>query len=241
MKMHDVIDRLIARVPRDVEWSRGESYGAYNVQGNPDVTKVLYCVTPTVGVRAYMRQHGYQLLISHHPYVAGHGIPQFIAHTALDCAEGGLNDMWRDALDVRQARHFDGTLGWAGEIAPLPFDQLVERCRAFAGGVVGQQYRAAGTDETIGSVVICTGLGGLVLGQAAATGADCYILGENTCPPEQGGFKAIIEVGHTLSEWIGVRVFQQLLAPHGIQVDGAPFDIDRFGNETYEGIAKRKG
>ena len=156
MKMHDVIDRLIARVPRDVEWSRGESYGAYNVQGNPDVTKVLYCVTPTVGVRAYMRQHGYQLLISHHPYVAGHGIPQFIAHTALDCAEGGLNDMWRDALDVRQARHFDGTLGWAGEIAPLPFDQLVERCRAFAGGVVGQQYRAAGTDETIGSVVICT-------------------------------------------------------------------------------------
>jgi len=229
MKMNEVIDRLLARVPRDVEWCKGEQYGAYNVVGNPEVTKVLYCVTPTPAVRTYMLRHGYQLLISHHPYLAG--CPQFIAHTALDCGVGGLNDLWRDALGVQQAEHFDDTLGWSGAIAPVPFAALVDQCRAFAGDVIGQRWTAPGTDGMIRSVVICTGLGGMVVGEAAATGADCYILGENTKAPEDCGFKAVIEIGHTLSEWIGVRVFQELLGPLGIQVDGAPFAIDRFGNE----------
>jgi putative NIF3 family GTP cyclohydrolase 1 type 2 len=87
------------------------------------------------------------------------------------------------------------------------------------------------TGEQISSVVICTGLGGMVIDQAAASKADCYITGELfSSSVKEYGFKAVIEVGHTLTEFIGVDLFRSLLP--ALQIDSAPLKIDYFNFET---------
>lgn len=227
MKALDVIQRLTKAVPQSVEWSEGEPYGPYNVDPNADIQKILFCVTPTREVIEYFHSNGYDLLVSHHPYRTN--VPQVILHTALDCCEGGLNDKWRDALGVMNTKHFDGTLGWYGEIEPTSFNSLVKRCEAFIGHpVIGQIYSEI---ETIKSVVICSGLGGMVTELALKTEADCYIFGEAVAPAKSMGFKAVIEIGHTLSERMGSELIQDILPE--LQVDQAPLEIDRFGREVY--------
>jgi putative NIF3 family GTP cyclohydrolase 1 type 2 len=230
LPMQVVLDRLLTAIPEAGGWegALGEPYGPYHINPGAQVRKVLYCVTPTRAVTERVVREEYDLLISHHPFVDGR-VPQLVLHTALDCCPGGLNDQWRDALGLRDARHFDGRLGWYGDIEPMSFDELVVRCEAFCGApLLGQLYTRR---ELIRSVVICTGLGGMVTRQARSTGADCYILGEATGPAASMGFEAVIEIGHTLSEQVGVHLVRRLLPE--LVVDLAPLAEDVFGREVH--------
>ncbi len=234
-----VVQALSFRVPYSDTWSRGEAYGPYFVRRGVDIKKVLYCVTPTMGVTEQFFNGGYDLLVSHHPYVATRRsnmervVPQVILHTALDCCAGGLNDQWRDALGVKDAVHFDRNLGWYGKIDPIEPDDLYLKVKAFVGAdPIGACYS---DKSVIESVVICTGLGGMVESSALKSGADCYILGQATSNPQNSGFPAMIEVGHTLTEYAtGLKVVRDTLTPYGIQVDGADMKVDFFGSEVYE-------
>ena len=228
MKMAEVIRLCKAACPANVAWTPDEPYGEFNIGDlNKQVKKVLYCVTPTREVIAYVRSHNYDLLISHHPFRVD--VPQLIFHTALDCCEGGLNDQWRDHVGLLPPYdHFDGTLGWYGEIKPVSFSELCERVRKLSRSIDGEMF-APSPEFQVKSVVICSGLGGYVTDLALATNADCYILGENTRPAALTGFRCVIETGHTNSEWMGVLLFKKIL--HGVQVDLAPREIDYFGRE----------
>jgi len=227
MKASRVIKILTAAIPREAEWSTGEPYGPYNLDPDRSIKKVLFCVTPCQKVQDYFDTHRYDLLISHHPYRTD--LPQLIFHTSLDCCEGGLNDVWRDALGVQDAQHFDANLGWYGPIEPIRFQDLVAKCEKFIDHkIIGQQYTKL---DLIRSVVICSGLGGLVTDLALQTKADCYILGEMCGTAEASGFNSVIEIGHTLSERMGVELIRRLLP--GVQVDSAPLEIDRFGGEVH--------
>jgi len=231
MKMSDLIRICYSACPKDIAWEKGESYGEYNIEDhNKIVKKVLFCVTPTQQVIAHFHKHNYDLLISHHPFRAH--VPQLIFHTALDCCEGGLNDMWRDHLELKNNyKHFDGTLGWHGEIEPILFSDLITKVNHLSGSILGETFNQKGMNDIIKTVVICSGLGGMVNELALATEADCYIIGQNTMAGADTGFKAVIETGHTASEWIGVNFFKRVLT--GVQVDLAPSDLDRFGEEFY--------
>jgi len=228
MKTSEIIQILTKAIPREIEWSRGEVYGAYGTVPDKEVQRVLFCVTPTHEVVQRFNDENYDLLISHHPFVI-RGIPHLIFHTAMDCCEGGLNDQWRDALQVKNAKHFDGTLGWYGQIDPISFIDLVAKCEAFmCQKSIGQLYSKK---KIIESVVICTGLGGMVTRLAAATKADCYILGEATEHAKTMGFAAVIETGHTISEQMGVVLIRNLLP--GVIVDLATLEEDYFGRECF--------
>ena len=228
MKISEIVELLTNAIPVTDSWTLHEAYGAYNIKDfNKEVNKILYCVTPTHDVVEYFYEHTYDLLISHHPYVEG--VPQLIFHTALDCCKNGLNDMWSNYLNVKNPKHFSRNLGWHGEIDPLSFNNLLAKIEEFIGhSVVGVKYNK--NQKPIQSVVICTGLGGMVLTEAEFTKADCYITGELMGGIQNSRFKAVIEVGHTLSEFIGVSLFQRLLP--SLQIDSAPLEVDYFGCET---------
>lgn len=227
MNIKTLIHTLTDAIPKTAEWARGEPYGPYNTDSVSSVRKILYCVTPTGEVVEFFKKNNYDVLISHHPMIVG--VPQLIFHTALDCCDGGLNDQWRDALQLKNARHFDGTLGWFGSISPTHIEDLVAAAEKFMGQkVIGQIYAK---HLLIKSVVICTGLGGMVTDLARKTGADCYLLGEACEPAAEMGFNAVIETGHTRSEQIGINLIKQHLP--GIQVDLAPTPEDHFGRECY--------
>ena len=229
MKAKDIIAILNKAIPKAESWSVGESYGAnFHVKPLADVKKILFCVTPTHEVVEYFKQNKYDLLISHHPFAST--VPQLMYHTALDCCKGGLNDMWRDFLGVKDATHFDRNLGWQGRIDPISFHDLVKKIENWLQHeIIGLSWSKK---EIIESVCICTGLGGLVLNEAERTGTDCYILGELTHTVTAGStnFSSIIEVGHTLTENIGIAFIRSLLP--SLQIDLAPLAIDYFGQET---------
>lgn len=232
MKMRDVVQMLTEAVPESDCWARAgaEPYGAFNVQYASKVQSVLYCVTPSDEIVRYFHEQRYDLLVSHHPFVMD--VPQVVLHTALDCCKGGLNDQFREALGIENPRHFDHKLGWYGKIQPIGFDALCTKLEGFLDRqIIGQKYN---TLKQIESVVVCTGLGGMVNELALKSGADCYILGEAVGPAEHSEFPAMIETGHTNSEWIGVRLFQKLFEPHGIRIDPAPPFLDRFHGEVYK-------
>jgi len=236
MKIKDVISLLKEAIPYSHSWVQ-ESYGAYGIK-NPEkeVKKILYCVTATSEVEHYFRAHKYDLLISHHPFIV-QGIPQLIFHTALDCCPNGLNDMWAKYLNVQDSKPFDRNLGDVGTIEKTTFNDLVAKIETFIGHkIIGLKYS---NGQPIESVVICTGLGGMVINQASCTKADCYITGELfSSDVADYGFKAVIEIGHTLSEFIGVTLFRSLLPD--IQIDSAPLDIDYFSGETCQGPKQYK-
>lgn len=231
MKASEVVDRLITRAPQSDSWIV-EPYGAYLVDGNAEVSKVLYCVTPTKAVVDHFLENKYDLLVSHHPFVIG--VPQVILHTALDCCPGGMNDQWRDAMGIKDAKHFDKNLGWYGDIDPTTFNDLVTKVEAFVGFPLGWRHCDFGEDNFVKSVVICSGLGGLVENQAHATGAECYITGQLTHDPAYSHFSAIIEVGHTISESKpGYNLIKSTLPD--LQVDCTPINKDIYGREHYYG------
>jgi putative NIF3 family GTP cyclohydrolase 1 type 2 len=154
-----------------------------------------------------------------------------VLHTALDCASGGLNDLWCEALGLESVKPITGNLGWVGRIARMPFAHLEARVQAYAGGVEGQ---VVSPNRAVSSVVLCTGLGGWIADEALATGADVYVTGELVQPADSLGFFGVIEVGHTRSERVGVTAIQRVLGPD-VHVDVAPLEIDRWVGEVFGG------
>jgi|GEM_PF-2731048 len=228
MKVSEILKRTSVAVPQSETWGGLESYGAHGIKPKTEVKRALFCVTPTSEVVEYFFANKYDVLISHHPFVKL-GVPMLVFHTALDCCKGGLNDMWKNMLGVKDAKHFDANLGWVGKIDPIPFDDLVAKIEKFIGNKARGLVQAKNNSKLVSSVVICTGLGGLVFEQAQNTGADVYITGE-LCSSTIGTFDGVIEIGHTLTETCGVNFFRDLLPE--IEIDSAPLNIDVFGHEV---------
>lgn len=232
LTLKELTQLLLKTVPYRDTWAKGEAYGPYNTRKNKTgtVKRALYCVTPTDAVVDHFNREKYDILLTHHPFIKG--VPQWIAHTALDCTTGGLNDQWRDAIGMKNAQHFDGNLGWHGEIEPTSLKDLIAKCEAFAGAkLIGEHH---GHEHPIKTVAICSGLGGMVERQAHATGADCYLTGEAVTHHSQSPFKARIECGHTISEHsTGLTFFRNVLGPHGVQVDPSSLDHDKYSGEVY--------
>ncbi len=227
MKGSDIYALIQREIPIEDSWIT-EKYGPNELfNQSKDYTKILYCVTPTVEVEKYCIEKGYDLLISHHPFTSDL-CPQIILHTALDCCRGGLNDMWAEMLGVKEGKSFDKKLGIYGKIEPATMAELKYRIESFIGHPIkGEVYSRKCLIE---SVVICTGLGGLVYDLALATKADCFIIGESVRKRDE--FEALIEVGHTLTERCGVLKLKEVL---GLDIDLAPLELDVFNDEVFTG------
>ena len=233
MKMSDVIKRCNAAMPQS--YSTKESYGPIEIEDlEADVQRILYCVTLSPQVKEYAVAHKYDLVIAHHPFTQG--FPHLVYHTALDCCTGGLNDMFANELrlDINKRTNIKRELGVAGPLPePIYFWELVNRLKAFCGAADGQLFARYGKWTSIKSVAICTGSGGSINEDALATGADCYIIGEAAKSAEKMGFTSVIELGHSNSEWIGVKLLRDIFLKTGVSVDLAPVALDICGREYY--------
>lgn len=228
MLLRDIEIRLKDKIPRSGSWPPGtsESYGIFG-RSTKSIKRAIYAVTYNEGTEHIL--HQYDLALFHHPFHPGKDlkIPYGLFHTALDCCRGGLNDQWRDMLGIIDPKHFDANLGWYGAIAPVSKEDLIAKVEAFiCGKIMGQ---ALFTKDEIKSVCVCTGLGGLVLKQAAMTNTDCYIMGEGIGYSDES-IPCIIETGHTLSERCGINLLRKILPE--IQIDPMPIEHDRFANEV---------
>jgi putative NIF3 family GTP cyclohydrolase 1 type 2 len=229
MKAYNLMNKLVSVCRPTDTWSKGEPYGAYNLNENKDIKSAVYCVTPTPEVIEAFKNSKHDVLISHHPFITD--VPQIILHTALDCCEGGLNDQWRDMLGVKNARHFDRNLGWSGDIDPISYTDMYNKVSRYIGRTpIGTCFS---DKPLIHSVTICTGLGGAVEKSAFKnTQSDCYIMGEGVTHPHWSPFSAQFEIGHTLSEFKPGILFLRKNLPE-ISIYGADRKNDYFGSEVF--------
>ncbi len=144
----------------------------------------------------WAEKEGAQLFVSHHPVIfhaqkqflaqepayllAQAGMSAICAHTSLDVAQGGVNDVLAERLGLAAVEVVP-----AQEGAPLLRIGRVEPMDAQAlAGLVSRRLHAAvrmaavDGEQRITRVAICGGAGADLMAEAQAAGADAYVTGD---------------------------------------------------------------
>ena len=159
------------------------------------------------------------------------------AHTNLDSARGGLNEMMAELLGMTdcgplESNADDATLGLGriGEVAETSLRGLAEIARsAFPGG---QVRRVGDLDQMVTRVACCTGSGGSLIEAAAAAGADCYVTSDlKYHDADRAPGLALVDLPHGVVEgqlmrrWAERELGTRLLLD-GVEVRVAEFDTN---------------
>lgn len=160
------------------------------------------------------------------------------AHTNLDSAAGGLNDVMADALGVVGARPLVPAsrdpavgLGRVGNASPATLATLIARAvEVFAPSRTGLAY-VGDPDARVERVAVCTGSGASLIGAARDAGADAYVTGDlKYHDADRAGGMALVTIPHAAVERHVMRVWSRrlghALAPNGVEVVFADTDTD---------------
>lgn len=160
-----------------------------------EVTRVALALDITKEVVDYAHQIGADLIISHHPVIfkaqknflkgniafnlASKGISAICAHTCLDCAEGGVNDVLAEILEIENIEVFpceeSPNLVRVGVLPQkMSCDELAQKIKSELGGCV--RYNDNG--RMIESVALCGGSGSSFIDDVIKAGIDAYITGD---------------------------------------------------------------
>ncbi len=224
------------------------------------IQRMCVALDPTLdSVRASLEQDS-QLLLTHHPLIfsplssfdlntypanviseaAKAGLSIVAAHTNLDEAEGGINDMLAESLQLRQVRvlkEFDGRpgcgLGRIGEWpSPVPLTVLIQRLKEILGT---SRLKATGDpDRTVRRVAVVGGSGGSLVREAFQKGADLLLTGDighhHALKARTLGL-ALVDGGHFLTERLALKRFTGLLQ-NGFNAHGWDVRVTFVKEET---------
>ncbi len=169
---------------------------------------------------------------------AREGVAVVAAHTNLDSASGGLNDMMADALGMGERQPLvpgaadpRAGLGRIGAIAPVTLGALAARavgmfCTRRANvGLVGDP------DRPVSRIAVCTGSGRSLVQVAREAGADAYLTGDLTYhDADAADGMALVNLPHGAVEQHAMRAWAprlaELLASAGVVVAFASEDTD---------------
>ncbi len=206
-----------------------------------EVTTVLLTLDVDLEVAKEAKALGAELIISHHPmlfhpmksittdtpegncilYLAENKIAVFSAHTNLDSAPGGLNDLAAQFLNLENTMPLDTEEGAGiGRIGALPTAMSLERLAAEIRSLYRLPFiRFVGDGKkVIRKVALCTGSGGDLITQAKAKGADAYITGDikySVAREAEASGLAMVELGHYESEYIAVDLLEKIITHYG--------------------------
>ena len=239
MKISDVCAELEEYAPLSLA-EDFDNVGLLVGRGDEDVTSVLLTLDVDMAVAHEAKELGANMIVSHHPiifepvkrintqaplgelllYLIENRIDVYAAHTNLDSAKGGINDVLAGLIGLKACVPLLGEsaetgLGRIGEL-----EESVKTCELASKlkTILGLPYiRFTGNGQkTIKRVALCSGGGGSLLHDAIESGADIYITGDlkyhNVRDAVDCGID-IIEVGHYDSEIIAPRLFQKILSP----------------------------
>lgn len=153
---------------------------------------VVLDITPEAVIQAAEMKA--DLIVSHHPVIfratksftdndpafllAKHGIAAICAHTSLDIAKGGVNDVLAETLGFENAKQLtedgESAIVRIAEIDETTGADLAKLCaKKLAAGV-----RIADSGKTIKRVALCGGAGADFINEVSAAGCDAYITGD---------------------------------------------------------------
>ena len=195
--------------------------------GNPnnEVNKILLCLDISDEIIAHAIEHNAQMIVTHHPMIfhaiknvrtdlplgrkicklMKYDISVFAAHTNLDSAIGGVNDVLAEKIGLIDVKMFDdepslGRIGYLkDEMSAQDFAQHVKK------SLNAEYIRLVNAgDFKIKKVGICGGAGSEFISKAKFLGADAFVTGDVKYHEAQSAFDNkihVIDAGHFATEF----------------------------------------
>ncbi len=221
-----------------------------------DLKKILVALDCTPAVAREAAALGCDMVLTHHPLffspvkrilrsapdtaaawtLIRHGIGLFAAHTNLDSAAGGVNDVLSALMELSDVQPFPEENGM-GRVGTLKTPLALGELGAFVERALHTRVRMAGDPKrTIRRVAVVGGAGGSLIKDAADAGADVLLTGEmkhdQALEADLLGISAIVAGHYETESPVVSRLIDGLLCKtKGIQfkfeivrskVDGAP-------------------
>jgi dinuclear metal center YbgI/SA1388 family protein len=235
------------------EW---DNVGLLVGRHNQPVRRALVALELRDEVLGEAREHGCDLVLTHHPPIfpsltaltdasagaelvlqaAEARVAIVAAHTNLDAAAGGLNDIMAELLGLTDPRPLkpaherpEAGLGRLGRVSPTTLERLVRRVgAAFDGAPV---HYAGDPGARVEHVACCTGAGGSLIPEARAAGADAFVTSDMRYHDADRALGLpLVAVPHARVERLALKRWakglERLLAPEGVEVRFALTDTD---------------
>ena len=251
MLLREIINSIESVAPRSAQEAWDNSGMQVGDTGR-EIHSVLLTTDITEDVVNEAIMNGCNLIISHHPLlfhslkqVCGqtpqarvvelairHNIAIYSAHTNLDVAVGGINTRLADKLGLQDYRFLtESGLGVIGTLShPMSYSDFLAYVRETLQCTYVRYTRPK--KEMIETVALCGGSGAEFIEQAIEQGADAYITADCKYHEFQDadGQIGLIDIDHWISERHAREIFQDILAPLGIQtiisnLDKTPINI----------------
>ena len=222
---------------------------------NQPVRRVLVALELRDEVLGEAREFECDTVLTHHPAIfpalasvtdapgsqlvleaAESRIAVIAAHTNLDAARGGLNDVMAEILGITAAAplrpspgHPSCGLGRIGRVRTTTLAGLVERVTE---GFDGAPVQYAGDPwTTVERVACCTGSGGSLIADAREAGADAYVTSDlKYHDADRAEGLPLLTLSHARAERIALKrwtkVLAKALAPERVEVRFAETDTD---------------
>ena len=233
MLVRDVYDFINSIAP----FSAAESWdncGLLIGSHSRECKKIMLALDITQKVANQALEEGVDLIITHHPAIFEPlksinfdsavaklimaGICVISSHTCFDTAQGGMNDILCDKLNLQGVRSVTGDDGFsfrigfletslsAKDFAKHTADALGSKCVSYTLG-----------DKTINSVAVCSGSGGSLCSLVTALKVDAFVTGElkynNVIDLTEAGISSIV-AGHFETEQIFKSVLKNRISEH---------------------------
>lgn len=229
---------------------------------NQSVHKILVCLDITESTIKEALHLGCNLIISHHPLIfyplkqiqedhnvgkliymlIKHNIAIFAAHTNLDIAAGGTNDILAELLELKDIHplsakspyiDYENRTGM-GRIGVVPDKITLHKlCDKLSCLCNSKMIRTIGDKQNrIQKIAICTGSGSEVIPWSVNASADVLVTGEikyhDALEVISRNF-TVVEIGHFSSEWIVIPFLIKRLQK---EVNTLQYKVDIIESKT---------
>ena len=224
MTINELNKYMNERIPKTLSCSWDNDGLMCCPDGNREVRKALFCMDVTPNSIDYAIEHGYDVIISHHPLifkgvktVSGDvGIPSRIIklikndisvmsfHTRFDAVDGGVNDALAEIFELYDVEKVVCDDIELMRIGTLKIEMSIEKFVELVKEKLGCEHlNYASNTGTVKRLALVGGSGGSYIHTAARAGADTYLSGEigyhNLTDCKDAGIN-LIEAGHYFTE-----------------------------------------
>lgn len=235
--------------------------------GSPEqeVHRLLICLDVSEAVIDHAIAAGADMIIAHHPLIfrgikkvrtdlplgrklqklLQHNIAVAAAHTNLDIAVGGVNDVLAQAIGLEKLSNFvitsqdaDGNIESLGRIGTLPQPMHIHDFAEQVRNALPTKFvRLVDAGERpVRKVALCSGSGAEFIDKAAQMGADAYVTGDVKYHEAQHAVDLgihVIDAGHFGTEFpvvevLAERLREELAAEKTISILTDTFSQDFF-------------
>ncbi|RGS73465.1 Nif3-like dinuclear metal center hexameric protein [Mitsuokella sp. AF21-1AC] len=251
VKCQVILDAIERIAPRHLaeEW---DNPGLLVGSPAQEVGRILVALDVSDEVVHQAIEQGAKLIVAHHPLIfhplkklrtdlplghrlsvlLKHDIAVVAAHTNLDIAQGGVNDVLANAIGLSKLssfiiteQHEDGAAESLGRIGFLPAPMTIRDFAAKVREALPTQHVRfvdAGA-RPVRRVALCSGAGAEFIGKAAMMGADVYVTGDVKYHDAQQAAELgmhLIDAGHFGTEFPVVSALAARLRQELQQVPG---------------------